>query len=447
MKTAPKPTATVILEKRYPAKKTDNREVDRYPVKLRVTAPDFERGEGKYHSRYYILKYPAMNEAALIGKEGTTIYMTADDWKGAKKNNPWKNIFSEMEKRASGEISKLKPFTFEAFEEKYFDKPKDDQDVFAAITTKATALRKEAKFNTADILGGLLTSLKDFTGREKYPFGNITPTKLKEFETWLLAPRVVKAGKKERIKQSTKTTVSIYIRALQAVFNESATKGIVYPFSKKKNDKMYKIPKWNHNKRALTQADVAKIAGYKADDDTMLQRSRDLWLFSFLCNGINFKDMANLKYSNIHDDTIVFERAKTLKDAGEDNQITVVITRQIGRIIDRWGVVPKSHDRYIFPVLDNGMTPELQHLAVKQMVRNTNKYIKRICTDLEIPLATTYTARHSFATVLKRSGASVEFISESLGHKDIATTQNYLSHFEIDEKRKWAGVLLPDNDN
>ena len=200
------------------------------------------------------------------------------------------------------------------------------------------------------------------------------------------------------------------------------------------------IPKWNHNKRALTQGDVAKIAGYPAINGTLEHRSRDLWLFSFLCNGINFKDLANLKYSNIKGQTIVFERAKTVNRSDENGEITVVITRQLGRIIDRWG----TGSGYIFDILKEGMTAEQQHRAIQQTIANTNKYMKRICAAKEIPEATTYTARHSFATVLKRSGASVEYISESLGHKNIKTTQNYLADFEIEEKKKWAEMLLPE---
>ena len=54
---------------------------------------------------------------------------------------------------------------------------------------------------------------------------------------------------------------------------------------------------------------------------------------------------------------------------------------------------------------------------------------------LPIPL-TTYVARHSFATVLKRSGVSTSIISESLGHSSEKITQIYLDSFEnsqIDE--------------
>ena len=37
----------------------------------------------------------------------------------------------------------------------------------------------------------------------------------------------------------------------------------------------------------------------------------DYWVFSFISNGMNFKDIALLKYGNINGDFIEFRRAKT----------------------------------------------------------------------------------------------------------------------------------------
>ena len=53
----------------------------------------------------------------------------------------------------------------------------------------------------------------------------------------------------------------------------------------------------------------------------------------------------------------------------------------------------------------------------------------------------TYTAIHSFASVLKRSGANIAYISESLGHSDLKTTENYLASFEKEERVKNAAFL------
>jgi len=43
--------------------------------------------------------------------------------------------------------------------------------------------------------------------------------------------------------------------------------------------------------------------------------------------------------------------------------------------------------------------------------------------------------------VLKRSGANIAFISESLGHSDLKTTENYLASFEKEERKKNAALL------
>jgi integrase/recombinase XerD len=69
--------------------------------------------------------------------------------------------------------------------------------------------------------------------------------------------------------------------------------------------------------------------------------------------------------------------------------------------------------------------------------------MKRIGKSLTLGVnLTTYAARHSFATVLKRSGAPTEFISESLGHKDLRTTENYLDSFEDNVKESYQKQLL-----
>ena len=86
--------------------------------------------------------------------------------------------------------------------------------------------------------------------------------------------------------------------------------------------------------------------------------------------------------------------------------------------------------------------PKKEKALVKQFTKTTNKYIKRIATACEINKeVSTYTARHSFATVLKRSKAPISFISEALGHSSQKTTQTYLDSFEEEAKRQWSEQL------
>ena len=66
----------------------------------------------------------------------------------------------------------------------------------------------------------------------------------------------------------------------------------------------------------------------------------------------------------------------------------------------------------------------------------------KISKALNYDNISTYTARHSYATVMKRSGANIAFISESLGHSDLRTTENYLKSFEQEERAKNASKLI-----
>ncbi|MBK6978385.1 MAG: tyrosine-type recombinase/integrase [Cytophagaceae bacterium] len=167
-------------------------------------------------------------------------------------------------------------------------------------------------------------------------------------------------------------------------------------------------------------------------------------MLSYLCNGANMKDIALLKWKDIDSKRIVFVRAKTARTTKQDTKpVVVMLLPEIKEIILKWGLESKNPDDYIFGIVSQRDNSEDILKKVRQFIKTTNKYMKRIGTALELDLTlTSYSARHSFATVLKRSGAPIEFISESLGHKDLRTTENYLGSFEDDIKESYQKQLL-----
>ena len=63
-----------------------------------------------------------------------------------------------------------------------------------------------------------------------------------------------------------------------------------------------------------------------------------------------------------------------------------------------------------------------------------NKRLKEIGEDLGLPLIlTTYVARHSQATVMKRAGVSTAVIREIMGHSSERVTQIYLDSFDNEQ--------------
>ena len=197
-------------------------------------------------------------------------------------------------------------------------------------------------------------------------------------------------------------------------------------------------------KKALDLEDVEMIYYY---DESRLsefeQRSKDYWLFSYFGNGMNIKDIACLKYQNVHDDYLIFERAKTERTLRDDPRpITIFLNDDMKSIILRWGNKPVSPGEYIFPILHQGVSPLRQYTLIQNAVGVVNDCMQRILADLNIDKkATTYVARHTFSTILKRAGTSTEQIQEALGHTNIKTTESYLDCFVNDTKKLLSNKL------
>ncbi len=174
------------------------------------------------------------------------------------------------------------------------------------------------------------------------------------------------------------------------------------------------------------------------------EKAKDFWFFSYNCNGMNMKDIAQLKYKDITDDKIVFFRAKTLFTSKTDlKPITIYINDFIKYVIHTYGDPDTSQDTYVFSILNGDETPEQQQTKSKNFTRYVNQHIKKLCEANDLPEGiSTYWARHSFATLSVQKGATLEFMQESLGHKNMATTQAYFAGFDDDTKKEFAENLM-----
>lgn len=87
-------------------------------------------------------------------------------------------------------------------------------------------------------------------------------------------------------------------------------------------------------------------------------------------------------------------------------------------------------------ILDKGVhkTAQQKQNRIHKILVKANANLKYLANQLGIEAnLTTYVARHSFASVLKKSGTSVAIISEALGHSDLTTTQIYLDSFDNEQ--------------
>jgi len=212
-----------------------------------------------------------------------------------------------------------------------------------------------------------------------------------------------------------------------------------YPFGKRK----YAIPNSRNIKKALTKEEIKKIYDYDLPEGSDDQKWRDLWIFSYLCNGINVKDIAKLKFIDIGEESITFIRSKTESTTRKKlKPVVASLSDPIKAIINRWGNRRIKPDNYVFTFLQNGMTPMEEYKSIYNTNRTMNKHMKKIGREIGIiKNITSLTARHSFATILKKADAPIPFISEKLGHSSIPTTENYLDTFDMETTKFWADKL------
>ncbi len=381
-----------------------------YPLKLRITH--------NQKSRYFTL-------GKDLSKEN---YKKAMGKAPRKKHKEVQKLIIKAEEKAISHIDNLKEFEFNAFNSLYKGKKNAPCNVMIYIANTVDKLISQNRIKTASTYSSLLSSLKVYHNNDKLLFNQITIRFLENYEQWML-----KKGK-------STTTIGIYLRNLRAIYNNAIELEVIelkyYPFGKRK----YQIPSGNNTKKAISIDEVKLIANYSTTNAKHLF-ARDLWLFSYLANGANMIDIFSLRDENIQDGFIVFQRKKTIRTTRLNPiYIRVFITKRMQEIIELW---KPSNSAYIFPILTTDMNEKEKIDKVANTIKLINKYMKQISNNIGIyKHITTYTARHSFSTVLKRSGASVAFISESLGHKNIATTAYYLDSFEDDEKKKWSLKLL-----
>jgi integrase len=242
-----------------------------------------------------------------------------------------------------------------------------------------------------------------------------------------------------RERRNNDNSIATRFAIFKAIYNKAVKEGHIVP--KQNPFVQYKVGSlWTKTrKRAIDKDDIRKIAeleiphNYKS---SYKQLARDMFLFSYLTAGMNFCDIARLRYRDVMKGRVYYSRHKTQK------LLSCRLSEQADGIIERYTTPSHNPEDYIFPILDRAVhitDRQIFHRIVK-VLRKVNSALKDIGGDVGLlfPL-TTYVARHTYATVLKRSGVNIAIISESLGHSDLATTQIYLDSFEnsqIDEAMK-----------
>lgn len=289
-------------------------------------------------------------------------------------------------------------------------------------------MKAAQRMGNANVYRDTCRSLAKYLQNKDCPLASVNVSFLNRYETFL------------RSEGCADTTMSVYFRTLRAAMNKAIGEKLLpadlYPFSRNvaEYDK-FSLAKFDLStrKRAITKDEIRLIEAVEVNTPRLLL-AKHLFLFSYYGGGINYVDMAQLRWRNVQGSRLQYVRQKT------GGLFNLKQPAQLATILDHYRPYTYAgSDAYIFGILNSKKHQTQLQIAnrlhkVKGQVNQDLKTIGQLA-GIETPL-TTYVARHSFVTALKRSGVSTAIISEAMGHQTESVTQTYLASFEnelIDE--------------
>lgn len=239
-------------------------------------------------------------------------------------------------------------------------------------------------------------------------------------------------------------TLSLRFRTLRAVLNQAIAAGLMkaisYPFARTVAEKhKLQVGKFDVStaKRAISRDELRRLEALQPTSERQ-HLAKNVFLFSYYVGGINFVDLAQLRWRNLtgettstgHFERLSYERQKT------GGKFSLRLVSPASAIIAAYQrITHATAASYVFPILDltRHITPHQVKNRLHKVLGQVNKELKELgqLAHIATPL-TTYVARHTFATTLKQSGTQTAVISQAMGHKSEAVTAVYLDSFGSD---------------
>lgn len=267
------------------------------------------------------------------------------------------------------------------------------------------SMLRRGKTRTSETYRSALNSFMAYRHNKDIHIRLLTAEEIENYEAYLTRRGLVP------------NTISFYMRILRAVYNRAVEDQIVaqtFPFKRVYTGIDSTI------KRALPLAAMKTIKELDLSKYSSQAYARDMFLLSFYLRGMSFVDMAYLKKTDLHGNTIYYRRRKT------GQLLTIRWTPEMDRLIKPYR---KANSPFLLPILHKE-SPENRseyRNANYRINHNLKKIARKI--GLQIPI-TLYCARHSWATVAKAEGVPLPIISEGMGHRTESTTRIYLASLD-----------------
>ncbi len=283
-------------------------------------------------------------------------------------------------------------------------------------------LRKEGRYSTAHVYKNALFSFTKFCGTKSIAFRYITRERLRRYGEYLY-----EAGLKPN-------TVSTYMKVIRSAYNRAVDLRCVR-YTPRLFEHVYTGTKAD-KKRALEASDIGTLVrGTEMDlskriPSSSLQKAKMLFVFMFMMRGLPFVDLAFLHKKDLQGNVLSYRRRKT------GRTLRVLLSPEALQLVHM--VSNKDENSpYLFPILRSKDGTEAAYKEYQSALRRFNYQLSALKTHLNMSShLSSYSARHTWATMAYYCEIHPGIISEAMGHSSINVTETYLKPFndkKIDE--------------
>lgn len=287
------------------------------------------------------------------------------------------------------------------------------QEMLPAIIKE---LRENGRWGTAHIYQTTLNVFSAFNNYQDLSFRKLKPALLKRFEVYL------------RQRNCSWNTVSTYIKILRSTYNRAVDLGYAI-FIPRLFEHVYTGTRADR-KRALEASEIGTLVRSvevdcsKQVSSSSLEKTKTLFVLMFMMRGLPFVDLAYLRKKDLQGNILFYRRRKT------GRALTVALSPETMRLI-RLVENTDKNSPYLFPILQSMEGTEEAYCEYQSALRGFNYRLSTLKKQLKLdsPLST-YSARHTWATMAYYCEIHPGIISEAMGHSSISVTETYLKPFQ-----------------
>lgn len=283
-------------------------------------------------------------------------------------------------------------------------------DLFQVADTIIHSYKTHGQISSYDKAKTIIKKLRDYHGRNTLLFTDVDVQYIKKYSEYLVSK-----------KGNAPNTVHKDLKFIRQVFLTALREGTI----EQKNNPFGRIrlKTVKTTREYLLQDEIDAMFKLDLSVDPVLEKHRDMFVFSCYACGLRISDVLLLQCQNITGNRMNITIQKT------GAQMSLYLPLKAMQIVNKYRKTESQPASYVFGCINPDTVrndPTAIDRAISGATAAINRSLKLIAGMAGIQKHLTFhVSRHSFATNALRKGIPLEHVQKLLGHANIRETQIY----------------------